>query len=190
MASSSGSHFHVGSGRTAHDHRPPNGASASSSTTFATGETLYQLLGVPYTASPAAITRAYRQAMKRVHPDRARPERRAAMEELARQFNAAYATLNDPAKRRTYDESIRAQAVQEQIMGRYVSGFGGPGMGADDPFAQALRREKSSFERREKARADRSAVITIMATFGGAAAAIIAVILLLAALGWAFGAIF
>lgn len=153
-------------------------------------ETLYQLLGVPYTATPATITRAYRQAMKRVHPDRAHPERRAAMEELARQFNVAYETLSDPAKRRTYDASIRAQAVQEQIMGRYVSGFGGPGMGAQDPFAQALRREKSPFEQREKARADRSAVITIMATFGGAAAAIIAVILLLAALGWAFGAIF
>jgi curved DNA-binding protein CbpA len=82
----------------------------------------YALLGVPFTASHAEITRAYRRAMKRAHPDRQRPERRAAFDELARRLNAAYATLSDPIKRQAYDRTIRQQVIQDQIMQRYVGG--------------------------------------------------------------------
>ena len=61
--------------------------------------------------------------MKRVHPDRQRPERRAASEDLARRLNAAYTTLSDPIKRQAYDRTIRQQVIQDQIMRRYVGGF-------------------------------------------------------------------
>ena len=73
----------------------------------------YSLLGVPFTATHAEITRAYRRAMKRVHPDRQRPERRLASEDLARRLNAAYAILADPLKRQAYDRTIRQQVIQD-----------------------------------------------------------------------------
>lgn len=154
-------------------------------------ETHYQLLGVPYGASAADITKAYREAMKRSHPDRVRPERRAASEELAKRLNQAYAVLSKPASRKAYDQSIRIQGVQEQIMGRYVGGFAGPGLGgAHDPFADDLRRSPSEFERRDQARAGRSATIAMMATFVGFTLAIIVAILVFGMLAWVVGQIF
>ncbi len=63
-------------------------------------ETHYQLLGIQYGAKPAEITRAYREAMKRNHPDRVHAERRAASEELAKRLNHAYAVLSKPASRK------------------------------------------------------------------------------------------
>jgi len=154
-------------------------------------ETHYQLLGVPYGASSADITKAYREAMKRAHPDRARPERRAASEELAKRLNQAYAVLSKPASRKTYDQTIRVQGVQEQVMGRYVGGFPGPGLGgAQDPFAADLRRTPSEFERRDQARAGRSATITMMATFAGFTLAIIVAIIVFAIFAAVFGWIF
>lgn len=154
-------------------------------------ETFYQLLGIQYGAKPAEITRAYREAMKRSHPDRVHSGRRAASEELAKRLNHAYAVLSKPASRKAYDESIRVQGIQEQIMGRYVGGFAGPGLGgAHDPFAQDLRREKSAFESREQVRARRSATLTMFAAFAGVAAVIIAAILLFSVLALVIERIF
>lgn len=173
-------------GSSTNGSRPPTSFPADSP-----DETHYQLLGVAYGASTADITRAYREAMKRVHPDRVRPERRPAAEELAKRLNLAFAVLSKPASRRDYDQSIRAQGLQEQIMGRYVGGFAGPGMGgAHDPFAQELRREPSDFEKRDQARAGRSATLTMMATFAGVTVAIIAAILLVSVLGWVVDQVF
>ena len=164
---------------------PPRSASAG------VEETHYQLLGVPYGASRADITKAYREAMKRVHPDRVRPERRPAAEELAKRLNQAYAVLSKPASRQAYDQTIRVQGVQEQIMGRYVCGFAGPGLGgAHDPFAEDLRRPASEFERQDRSRAGRSATITMVATFAGFTIAIILVILVFGFLGWVVDGIF
>ena len=63
------------------------------------------------------------------------PDRRVAAEERAKELNLAYTTLSRPDSRRQYDTQLRASMVQEQIMGRYVGGFGGPDSGAADPFA-------------------------------------------------------
>lgn len=129
--------------------------------------------------------------MKRGHPDRVRPERRAAAEDLARRLNHAYAILSKPASRRSYDQTIRVQGVQEQIMGRYVGGFAGPGLGgAHDPFAEDLRRPTSEFERRDRARAGRSATITMMATFAGFTVAIIVAIFAFTGIAWVIERIF
>ena len=83
---------------------------------------LYKLLGVSPSATGDEITRAYRNAMKRVHPDAQQPDRRVAAEERAKQLNHAYTTLSRPDRRRQYDTELRASMVQEQIMGRYVEG--------------------------------------------------------------------
>ena len=167
------------------------GAPPRSTATAPPEETHYQLLGIQYGAKLPEITRAYREAMKRNHPDRVRPERRAASEELAKRLNHAYAVLSKPASRKTYDESIRTQGLQEQIMGRYVGGFAGPGLGGThDPFAQDLRREKSAFESREQVRAGRSATLTMFVAFASVAAVIIAGILAFSVLAWLAGQVF
>ena len=123
-------------------------------------EDLYALLSVPFTASHSEISLAYRRAMKRAHPDRQGPERRAAAEELARQLNAAYAILSDPIKRQAYDRTIRQQVIQDQIMRRYVGGF--------QDFSEPARpskvhqREPTAAERRERAHADRRASLLLV----------------------------
>ena len=136
----------------------------------------YKLLNVPYTATFQEITRAYREAMKRAHPDRAHPERRAAAEERAKLINRAFTTLSNADTRREYDNSIKASAVQSQIMSHY---FGGrvPGQGAD-PFGERLRREKTRAEREEQRRSDRSAVASILIIFGGITVIVIAMLVL------------
>jgi DnaJ-class molecular chaperone len=135
--------------------RSPNGAG-----TDPDEEDHYTLLGVPFTANHAEITRAYRRAMKRAHPDRQRPERRAASEVLARRLNAAYTVLSDPLKRQAYDRTIRQQVIQDQIMRRYVGGF--QTFDTPGPSRAHLRREPTTAERRERAAADRQASLTLV----------------------------
>ena len=96
----------------------PNGAGSGSRS----GRSLLAAGGA-ITATHAEITRAYRRAMKRVHPDRQLPERRVASEDLARRLNAAYTILADPLKRQAYDRTIRQQVIQDQIMAATSAGF-------------------------------------------------------------------
>jgi DnaJ-class molecular chaperone len=142
------------------------------------GGDYYKLLGVPYSATFQEITRAYREAMKRAHPDRHRPERRAAAEERAKQLNRAFTTLSRAESRRAYDAEIKATAVQDQIMSRYVGGFVVPGE-ATDPFGESLRRTQTKAERADQKRTDRSATVSIFLVFAGIAVALIAMLLLL-----------
>lgn len=152
----------------------PNGAGPDPD-----AEDHYALLGVPFTASHAEITRAYRRAMKRAHPDRQRAERRAASEDLARRLNAAYATLSDPIERQAYDRTIRQQVIQDQIMQRYVGGF----QTFDDRSgsAHAGRPQPTAAERKERAAADRQASYTLV-IYAAAVTAFILIALLIGAL--------
>lgn len=156
----------------------------------APGVDYYKLLNVPYTATFQEITRAYRDAMKRAHPDRARPERRAAAEERAKLLNLAFTTLSKADTRREYDATIKASAVQDQIMKSYFGGMGMPGGGATDPFGEALRRELTREERVERRRADRSATASILIVFGGLTLAALGVLLIWAILSSALRAAF
>ena len=133
----------------------------------------YSLLGVPFTATHAEITRAYRRSMKRAHPDRQLPERRAEFEDLARRLNAAYAILSDPLKRQTYDRTIRQQVIQDQIMNRYVGGFQSFDQRPGPPTAQRWR-EPTETERRERVAADRQASMTLVLVAVGVTALILA----------------
>ena len=153
-------------------------------------DTHYDLLGVPYTATGAEITRAYRAAMKRIHPDRQLPDRRAAAEEHAKRLNRAYSTLSKPIHRQAYDRTIRAQVLQDHLMGRYVGGFHVPQAGGPDPLARHLRRERTPAERREQVRADRSALVSIVVVFGGITLALVALLLLWAAADALVGSVF
>lgn len=125
----------------------------------------YQLLNVPYAASSTEITRSYREAMKRSHPDRVRPELRLAAESLAQDLNRAYKTLSNPIARLEYDKSIRGQEVQDQIMRRYAGGSAGPAGGGNDPYGSRLRRDITAAERTDYRRSERSAYISLFSVF-------------------------
>jgi hypothetical protein len=122
----------------------------------------YELLGVRVEATSAEITRAYREAMKRFHPDRVAPEYRPAAESICKDLNRAYDTLSNPVKRVAYDRTIRQDVVQDQIMRRYT------GMGGPPPVQQhapGLKREPTAFERSDHRRSERSAIVSLFAIF-------------------------
>lgn len=143
-------------------------------------ETYYDLLGVDVTATATEITRAYRHKMKECHPDRQPPAERERMETLCKAINLAYATLKDPLKRKQYDDSIRAEQVQQEIMNRYVGGLGGPGMGGFDPYAAHLRREETPIERAERRHANRVAMLSLVRAVVVFLVAIVAILVVLA----------
>jgi molecular chaperone DnaJ len=66
----------------------------------------YQVLGVSKAAGADEIKRAYRQLARRYHPDISGDDRGAAFIEVRR----AYEVLTDPARRRSYDTGLVAQA--------------------------------------------------------------------------------
>ncbi|MCA9878898.1 MAG: J domain-containing protein, partial [Thermomicrobiales bacterium] len=147
----------------------------------------YSLLGVSFMATNAEITQAYRQAMKRAHPDRQSPARRAGAEELARQLNAAYAVLSDPVKRQAYDRTIRQQVIQDQIMRQYVGGFHTGGSHPPPPAME--QREPTAAERRERLEADRRAWLLLLGFAVAFAAVVIFAIIAGAIFGSVFGAV-
>ncbi len=62
----------------------------------------YAVLGVPKTASPADIKKAFRKLARQHHPD-SNPDNDAA-ERKFKEINEANEVLSDPAKRKQYDE--------------------------------------------------------------------------------------
>jgi DnaJ-class molecular chaperone len=136
----------------------------------------YHLLGVPYTASRTDITRAYRAAMKRSHPDRFHPSERPAAEEHAKLLNRAFTTLSRADSRHAYDATIKARTVQDQIMSQYFGGFGMPGTA--DPYGNNLRRPATAADRQHQKHNDRNAMVSILIVFGGATIAVVVLLLL------------
>lgn len=65
----------------------------------------YDILNVSTNATDAEIKRAYRNLVKRFHPDRQSPE--ASHEQIAA-INHAYDILSDPEKRARYDRGFAA----------------------------------------------------------------------------------
>lgn len=104
----------------------------------------YQTLGVHPTATAEQIKSAYRRLVLQHHPDRS--QAKDAMSRFLL-IQEAYETLNDPARRRSYDEFLerQRQAARPRIQGNPASSV--PGGGArvsradrhTDPTAGATR---------------------------------------------------
>jgi len=71
----------------------------------------YQVLGVPKDAPATAISAAYFQLAKRMHPDRLGPEYFDVKDVVTKVFarvTEAHQMLNDPERRKEYDELLRS----------------------------------------------------------------------------------
>src|SRR5581483_11289215 len=74
----------------------------------------YAILGVSQNETPSAIRAAYRDAVRRTHPDHAGPQATPAFQEIVE----AHSVLSDPDRRREYN----------QTLSRYEGDRGRPGL--------------------------------------------------------------
>ena len=88
----------------------------------------YAVLGIPRTASPAEIKKAFRKLARQHHPDANTGD--TAAERRFKEVNEANEVLSDPAKRRQYDElGANWDAISRARSAGAASGgpFGAPG---------------------------------------------------------------
>ncbi|HEY9900017.1 MAG TPA: J domain-containing protein [Pantanalinema sp.] len=92
----------------------------------------YEVLGVPSNAPDDAIKKAYRKLARQYHPDRVQGAGKEAAEARFKEISAAYDTLGDPEKRKSYDQ-----------LRQFGPGFQ-PGA-QQGPFGRSSRRTGSPF---------------------------------------------
>jgi len=91
-------------------------------------EDYYEILGVPKTASDAALKKAYKKLAVKWHPDKNPGDEQATKN--FQKISEAYATLSDDKKRKLYDAYGKQAADQSEQM----PGGGMPGGGASFSF--------------------------------------------------------
>ena len=85
----------------------------------------YQVLGIPRTASPDDIKKAYRRLARQYHPDLHTGQRKTEMEERFKELSTAYEVLSDPDKRKKYDRyGPRWQEAEAYERARQEAGAG------------------------------------------------------------------
>ncbi|GHU46971.1 hypothetical protein FACS1894218_0420 [Bacilli bacterium] len=68
---------------------------------MATKRDYYEILGIPKSATPDEIKRAFRRLAMQYHPDR---NKASDAEAKFKEVNEAYEVLSDTSKRSTYDQ--------------------------------------------------------------------------------------
>lgn len=71
----------------------------------------YEVLGVPPTAAPKEIKKAYRKLANEWHPDK---NKSPDAEEKFKQINEANEILSDPKKRKVYDSKLEAERIHTE----------------------------------------------------------------------------
>jgi curved DNA-binding protein len=104
----------------------------------------YQTLGVPKTATPDEIKKAYRRLALKHHPDHNRDGKSAAAEEKFKEVNEAYQTLSDPDKRKKYDQ-FGADWERYEQAGVRPEDFARSRAGGPEDFRQTPFEGESSF---------------------------------------------
>lgn len=133
---------------------------AAAGAKFDTAINYYEILDVPYSASGAEISHAYRSLMRRTHPDRfASGGERQKAEERAKLINAAFSVLSKPEVRRQYDIARRGQLMQDALMQRYTGNRASAGSAS---FGSMPRAAETSAAKRRRQRAGRSALIHLL----------------------------
>ena len=89
----------------------------------------YKVLGVARTATPDQLKQAHRALMKQWHPDLNRDNAQEATRRTS-EINEAWGTLGDPARRKAYDESLRAGAAGPTRRPAPAAGRARPGKAA------------------------------------------------------------
>ncbi|MGJ8455803.1 DnaJ domain-containing protein [Pseudothermotoga sp. U03pept] len=72
-------------------------------------DSYYDILGVKKNATQEEIKKAYREAVRRYHPDKFVGAARELAEEKLKQINEAYEVLSDPEKRAQYDSMFSSK---------------------------------------------------------------------------------
>lgn len=92
----------------------------------ANNQNYYDVLGVTSQATADDIRTAYRELVKKYHPDQYRDHPlQSVAEEKLQQVNEAYAVLSDEQKRRTYDQQNGFQNPFAQSAGSSAQGQSG-----------------------------------------------------------------
>ena len=99
----------------------------------------YKILGVPQSATPKEITKAYRKLARESHPDTHPDDPKS--EDRFKEISAAYDVLGDEAKRSEYDEVRRLGP-----MGGYGPAGGGAGPGGTSFNEQARPNHQSRLQ--------------------------------------------
>ena len=96
----------------------------------------YEVLGIKKGASQSEIKKAYRKMAKKYHPDTNAGDEAAA--EKFKEVSEAYSVLNDPEKKKLYDQFGHAAFDGSgQPGGSYGAGFGGAGSSGFGGFGGA-----------------------------------------------------
>src|SRR6476661_9528338 len=88
----------------------------------------YQVLGLPRTASPEDIKKAYRRFARQYHPDLHSGSKKAEMEKKFKELNEAHEVLSDADKRKKYDQyGADWEQAEAHERARQQQGAGGGG---------------------------------------------------------------
>ena len=85
----------------------------------------YTILGIPRTATPDDIKKAFRRLARQYHPDLNTGSRKAEMEKKFKEVNEAHEVLSDPGSRKKYDQyGHRWQEAEAYEKARQQAGAG------------------------------------------------------------------
>jgi molecular chaperone DnaJ len=106
----------------------------------------YEILGVNKNASADEIKQAYKKLAKQHHPDMVSDKDKDAAEKRFKEINEAYQILNDPQKRKMYDQFGHAGVGQGPSGAGAGAGFGQQGQWGPFTYSYSNGNGENSFD--------------------------------------------